>query len=123
MSILEPMIKPAPCRLGCMQTDATLLANNFQHCWMLHVGSVCTLCCILLEVVVCCCTKFETGHTLSPMQMDATLLANNSQHCWELLCLFARSLTQSTNLFSSLQSITFWGLPSPDLLQYTYLVL
>ena len=23
-----------------VQTDATLLANNFQHCWMLHVASV-----------------------------------------------------------------------------------
>ena len=23
-----------------MQTDATLLANNSQHCWMLHVPSV-----------------------------------------------------------------------------------
>ena len=22
--------------------DATLLANNSQHCWMLHVESVCT---------------------------------------------------------------------------------
>ena len=25
-----------------MQTDATLLAKNSQHCWMLHVASVCT---------------------------------------------------------------------------------
>ena len=29
-----------------MQTDATLLANNSQHCWMLHVKSVCTPCCM-----------------------------------------------------------------------------
>ena len=34
-----------------MQTDATLLANNSQHCWMLHVASVCTPCCMLLDVV------------------------------------------------------------------------
>ena len=34
-----------------MQTDATLLANNFQHCWMLHVASVCTPCCALLRKV------------------------------------------------------------------------
>ena len=26
-------------------------ANNSQHCWMLHVASVCTLCCMLLRVV------------------------------------------------------------------------
>ena len=34
-----------------MQTDATLLANNSQHCWMLHVASVSTPCCMLLDVV------------------------------------------------------------------------
>ena len=34
-----------------MQTDETLLANNSQHCWMLHVASVCTPCCMLLDVV------------------------------------------------------------------------
>ena len=31
-----------------MQTDATLVSNNSQHCWMLHVASVCTPCCMLL---------------------------------------------------------------------------
>ena len=34
-----------------MQTDATLLANNSEHCCMLHVASVCTLCYMLLGVV------------------------------------------------------------------------
>ena len=34
-----------------METDATLLANNFQHFWMLHVMAVCTPCCMLLGVV------------------------------------------------------------------------
>ena len=37
--------------LGCVQTDATLLTNNSQHCWMLHVASVCTPCCMLLRKV------------------------------------------------------------------------
>ena len=45
--------------------------NNSQHRWMLHIASVCTPCCMLLDVVVCCCAKFETGQTFS---------ANNSQH-------------------------------------------
>ena len=36
--------------LGCVQTDATLLTNNSQHCWMLHVASVCTPCCMFLDV-------------------------------------------------------------------------
>ena len=34
-----------------MQTDVTLLANNSQHCWMLHVKSVCRPCCMLLRKV------------------------------------------------------------------------
>ena len=29
-------------------------ANNFQHCWILHVASVCTPCCMLLRVVGSC---------------------------------------------------------------------
>ena len=79
--------------LGCVQTNASLLTNNSQHYWMLHVASVCIPCCLLLDVVARCCAKFETGQTLSPVQMDATLLAYNSQHCWELLRPFARSLS------------------------------
>ena len=70
--------------LSPVQTDATLLANNCQHCWMLHVESVCTPCCMLLSVVGSCCAKFDTGQKFSHVQTDATLLANNSQHCWML---------------------------------------
>ena len=44
-----------------MQTDATSLANNSQLCWMLHVASICKPCCMLLDVVACCCAKFETA--------------------------------------------------------------
>ena len=49
-----------------MQTDTTLLANNSQHCWMLHVASVSTPCCMLLNVVACWCAKFGTGQTFLP---------------------------------------------------------
>ena len=93
--------------LSCVQTDATFLANNSQHCWMLHVGSVCTPCCILLDVVVLCCAKFETCQTFSTLQTGATLLANKPDvvesymlrqfahpvaFCWMLLPVFAQSL-------------------------------
>ena len=37
--------------LNSVQTDATLLANNSQHCWMLHVAFVRKPCCMLLRVV------------------------------------------------------------------------
>ena len=49
-----------------VQTDATLLANNSQHCWMLHIASVCTPCFMLLDVAACCCAKFETSQTCQP---------------------------------------------------------
>ena len=52
--------------LGCVQTDATLLTKNSQHSWMLHVASVSTPCCMLLDVVACCCAKFETGQIFQP---------------------------------------------------------
>ena len=33
---------------------------------ILHVASVCTPCCMLLDVVACWCAKFETGQTFQP---------------------------------------------------------
>ena len=48
-----------------MQTVATLLANNSQHFWLLHVATVCTPCCMLLRVVVRCCAKFESVQTFA----------------------------------------------------------
>ena len=72
-----------------------------QHCWMLHVASICTPCRMLLDVVSCCCTKFETSQTFSPVQTDATLLVNNSQRGWELLRPFARSFIASLTAISS----------------------
>ena len=82
--------------LSPVQTDATLLANNPQHGWMLHVASVCTPCCTLLDIVACCCAKFETGQTFQPTtpnisfvpwspKHSATMLdpfAQLFQHCW-----------------------------------------
>ena len=43
-----------------------------QHCWIFHVGSVCTPGCMLLCVVWSCCAKFETGQNFSHVQTDAT---------------------------------------------------
>ena len=64
-----------------VQTDATLFANNSQHCWMLHVAYVCTPCCMLLRVVGRSCAKFETGQTLSYVQTDATSLGVVGKQC------------------------------------------
>ena len=58
-----------------------IVANNSQHCSMLHVASICTPCCMLLRFVGICCVKSETGQTLSYMQTDATT-PNNVGSCW-----------------------------------------
>ena len=62
-----------------MQTDATILANNSQHCWMLHVASVCTP----------CCAKFETGQTFQPTTPNFLLFRDR------------RSVAQQIRLHSS----------------------
>ena len=54
--------------------DATLLANNSQYCWMLHIASVCTPCCMLLGVVAQSLIPVKLFH---PVQMDVALLANS----------------------------------------------
>ena len=86
--------------LSPVQTEATLLANNSQHCWMLLVASVCTPCCMLLDVVACCCAKFKTGQTFQPTtpnisfvlwspKRSATMLdpfAQLFQHWWGRAC-------------------------------------
>ena len=45
--------------------------NNSQRCWMLHVASHCTLCCVLLGVATSVCTSLPTR----TQQL-------HSQHCW-----------------------------------------
>ena len=64
-----------------VQTDATLLANNSQHCFLLHV-------------VGCSCAKFETGQTFSPVQTDTTFgrPTTANKEPWEMLRPFARSM-------------------------------
>ena len=71
-----------------MQTDATLLANSSQHCWMLHDASVCTPCCTLLRVT---CKLAQQLQKLS------------CQQCWELLRPFARGSIKQIKPFFNFQ--------------------
>ena len=41
---------------------------------MLHVASVCTPCCMLLDVVACCWAKFKTGQTFQPTTPNISFL-------------------------------------------------
>ena len=49
-----------------------LTCKRAQHCWMLHVASVCTPCCMLLSVVASCLAKFATGETFSYLRTVAS---------------------------------------------------
>ena len=99
-----------------MQTDATLLANNSQHCWMLHGASVCTPHCMLLDVV---------AQSLKPVKLFSQQLPtfllfldrrSVAQQCWI-------RLHSSSNIVGATQAHYAWfkktyGLyPSHDALQ------
>ena len=64
-----------------VKTDATLLGNNSQNCWLLLVASVCTPGYMSLRVVGSCCAKIETGQTLQ-LRSNGN---KKSQQCRELL--------------------------------------
>ena len=65
-----------------MQTDATLLGNNSQHCRILHVAFVCTPCCMLLRVVA----QSLKSVKLFSQQLPTFLLLRDrrsvAQQCW-----------------------------------------
>ena len=65
-----------------VQMDVTLLANNSQHYWMLHVASVCTPCCMFLRVVA---QSLKPVKSLS-QQLPTFLLFRDrrsvAQQCW-----------------------------------------
>ena len=70
--LLKKRICIVNCTRKCMvlsltQTDSTLfVGQQLPNSLMLHVISVWTPFCILLRVVGCCCTQFETGQTFEP---------------------------------------------------------
>ena len=64
----ERIQKPRP-----MQTDATLLANNTQHCWAQHVASVC------MEPQQCWHLLALVAYSLKPIKRLG--LCKRTQHC------------------------------------------
>ena len=82
--------------VSLVQTDATLLANNSQHCWMLRVASVCTPCCVLLGVVVQCLKLVKFLATWKRIQQLPTKLRP-----FALSYSLQELLSHATNLFRS----------------------
>ena len=98
-----------------MQTDATLLANNSQHCWMLHVASVCTPCCMSLDV----------AQSLKPVklfsqQFPTFLLFRDrrsvAQQCWIRLHSSSNTVG-ATHAYYAWFTKTYGLCPSDDALQ------
>ena len=78
--------------LSPMRMNATLLGNNSQHCWILHVASICTPCCMLLCIACSCCEKFETSQTYEPTMPNISLVLWSPKCCAIMLDLCARVL-------------------------------
>ena len=102
--------------LSPVQTDATLLANNSQNCWMLHVASVCTPCCMLLDVV---------AQSLKPVKLFSQQLPTFLLFCdrWSVTQQCWIRLHSSSNIVGATHAHYTWftktyGLyPSYDALQ------
>ena len=96
-----------------------LLANNSQHCWMLNVAPACTPCCMLLDVVACCCAKFETCQTFQPTTLNISLFRDRrsvTQQCW--ICLHSSSnIVGATHAHYTRFTKTYGLCPSHDALQ------
>ena len=95
-----------------MQTGATLLANNSQNCWMLHVASVYTPCCMLLGVVA---QSLKLVKILSQQLLTFCLFRDFqsiAQKCW--ICLHSSSKVVGANqgITHGLQSLMSCILPT-----------
>ena len=86
--------------------DATLLANNSQHCWMLCVVSICTPCCMLLCIVRSCCAKFETSQTYEPTTPNISFVPWTPKRCAKMLDLCARVLQHCWGHAYSLHTVS-----------------
>ena len=94
------------------QTNATLLANISQHCWMSHFTSVCTSCCMLLYVVGSCCTKFETGQTnFEPTTPNISFVLWSPKHSTTMLLDCEQSLRMVMRVRKSSEACESRGIP------------
>ena len=99
--------------------DKTLLANNSQHYWMLHVTSLCIPCCRLLRVVGSCCARFETGQTFelsTPSFFFCSVIAEAQRNNVKSICK-ALLLGPSMPITQSWSAKSYGLYPSHNLVQ------
>ena len=90
-----------------------------QHCWMSHVKSVCTPCCMLMQVVGSCCEKVETDQTLSQQLPTFVLFSDRrsvAQQSWIQLHSSSNIVGERQVLYtrSPWSSLTFMGCVLPN---------
>ena len=108
------------CRSLCLPRrrcrSSLLLANNSQHCWMLQVASVCTLCCMLLGIV---------AQSLKPVkllnqQLPTFLLFRDHQSVtqqWFIRLHSSSNIVGVTNAYYTWSPKSYRLQPSHDVLQ------
>ena len=93
-----------------MQTDATLLANNSQHFWMLHLPAVCTPCCMLLGVVAQSLKPVKPLNQQLPTFLSFRDRRSVAQQCWI-------RLHSSSNIVGSKHAHYTWSAKSYRLIE------
>ena len=107
------VVCPVSC---CWPLDATLLANNFLHCWTLHVASVCKPCCMLLDVVA---QNLKPVKLFSPHLPTLLLFRDHrsvAQQCWIRLQ-SSSNIVGATHAYYAWFTKTYGLYPSHDALQ------
>ena len=101
--------------LGVVACMLAVMTNNSQHCWMLHATSVCTPCCMLLDVVACCCAKFETGQTFQPTTPNISFVPWSPKRSTTMLDPFAQLFQRCWDRARSLRIVykDLWVLSFP----------
>ena len=102
-----------------MQTDTTLLAKNSQHCWMLHVASVCTPCCTSCWMLLRVVAQSLKPVKLFSQQLPAFLLFRDrwsvAQQCWIRLH-SSSNIVEATNAHYAWFAKTYGLYPPHDAL-------
>ena len=93
-----------------MQTDATLLANNSQQFWMLHVMAVCTPCYMLLGVAAQCLKPVKPLNQQLPTFLSFRDRRSVAQQCWI-------HLHSSSNIVGSTHVYYTWSTKSYRLIE------
>ena len=99
-----------------MQTDATLLANNSQQFWMLHVMAVCTPCYMLLGVAAQCLKPVKPLNQQLPTFLLCRDRRSVAQQRWIRLH-SSSNIARATHAYYALSAKSYGLYPFQDAMQ------